>query len=80
MNGADYLPVLLGEQVITSVGLGPIPFAIEYDPATIDPQRGYELDAKIYAGEQILFTTTAAHRVLVDGQPTPIEVMLRSVK
>jgi uncharacterized lipoprotein YbaY len=80
VNGADYLPILLGEQVITSVGPRPIPFAIEYDPATMTPDRAYELEAKIYAGEQIIFATTTSQRVLADGQPRPIEVMLESVK
>jgi uncharacterized lipoprotein YbaY len=73
----DDVPQRVGEQVIAPVGRGPIPFAIGVDPATIEQQQIYRLDARIYTGAEALLATTTAQGVLVY---VPVDVMVEPVR
>jgi putative lipoprotein len=75
----DAPPITMGQQVITQPGQVPVPFAIRYDPVSIDPRRTYSVQADITAGSSVLFTTTTAYRVLTQGHPSDIEVVLEAV-
>jgi len=46
----------------------PVPFALAYDPARIDPARRYRVPATISAGGRTLFRTAAAYPVLTRGR------------
>jgi putative lipoprotein len=54
----------------------PIPFQLEYDPASIDASRRYSVRASLSAGEKLLFTTATAHPVITAGTPTDVTIML----
>lgn len=68
---ADAPAVVVGEQVIPAEGRQvPIPFAIPYDPAQIQPGRSYSLAARIEdGGGKLQFISDTRVPVLGDGAP-----------
>ena len=50
-------PLIVGQQRGPVQGAGPLPFAVRYDPARIDPERPYLLYASIVDGEAVLQST-----------------------
>ncbi len=69
----------ISEQTITEPGQVPIPFELIYDPEGIDPAHTYAIQARITAGEELLFINTTAHHVITRGNPTAIEVVVQPV-
>jgi len=68
-------------RVIASVsqvpeGAPPYPFAIEYDPASIDPRLRYALRATISQGDQLMFTS---NEYIDPFQGNPVEVLVQRV-
>jgi uncharacterized lipoprotein YbaY len=57
----------------------PIPFELRYDPAKIDPKHTYNVSARIVLGDQLLFASDTAHRVITDNNPSSVEIIVRSV-
>lgn len=68
---ADAPAVVMGEQVIPAEGRQvPIPFAVPYDPAQIQPGRSYSLAARIEdGGGKLQFISDTRVPVLSDGAP-----------
>jgi len=64
---------------VPSPGNPPIAFKIAYDPARIQPNRTYVVRARILVDGQLFFTTDEAHRVITGGNPTTVNLMMRSV-
>lgn len=73
----------LGEQRISPVGPGAVPFGIEYDPAAINPMVPYTVFAELSAGGQRIFTGAAGVdtannpanvAITLHGQPTATTV------
>ena len=65
---ADAPARTIGETTIETKGAQvPIPFRIDYDPATIDPSRVYSVRATITVGGNLLFTSTTSYPVLTRG-------------
>ncbi len=62
----------------TSVAAGPgspVPYRLDYDPARIEPNRRYALQARIMAGDRLLFINTSHHPIFAGGPDrTDIEV------
>jgi heat shock protein HslJ len=54
----------------------PLPFELRYDWKRIDPKRTYAVRAMIRSGGQILFSTTTVARVLTQGNPSRVDLML----
>jgi uncharacterized lipoprotein YbaY len=67
-------PAVVGEQVIPLDGPGPMPFAIAYDPATIDPLWSYTVDAWISAPGRLDWRAEQLPGVLTQGHPATVEV------
>lgn len=58
----------------------PIPFALSYDPAQIDERHTYALRARILVDGKVWFMNTTLHRVITQGNPTKLEVLVDMVK
>jgi len=70
-TGTDGAATLIGRRVIVAAGRQvPIPFEVWYDPARINPRDTYTLQARIFEGPELLFTTTQPYPVITQGHPT----------
>lgn len=59
----------------------PFPFTISYDPARIAPTAVIVVRATITSGGGLLFTTTAAQRVITGGYPSHgIEIVVQPAR
>ena len=67
----DTLSRLLAETSVTTTGENvPIPFALGYDPAQIDAQQQYALNARIHYRGQLLWVNSSPVWVLTGGAPS----------
>jgi putative lipoprotein len=75
---ADAPATTIAEEKIT---LGdhqvPIPFTLNFDPAKIDPKHTYSVSARIRVDGQLRFITDQAYRVLTQGNPSKVELILK---
>jgi uncharacterized lipoprotein YbaY len=58
----------------------PIPFTLKFDPAKIDPNHPYVVEASILVNEHLRFTNDTAYPVLTKGNPTNIHIILVPVE
>lgn len=65
---------VLGEQQIAVGNAGPIPFAIAYDPAAINPDLLYTVFAEVAAGGQRVLT--GGVEVITQDRPTTADIAL----
>lgn len=68
---------VLSEQEMVIGGRIPVPFALPYDPARIEPTHTYVVQARIFVEGRLRFITTEAYHVLTRGAPTHVQVILR---
>lgn len=73
---ADAPAPVLARTGIAEPGQPPVAFAIDYDPAALDPRAIYALRATIRHDGRLLFTSDTILRVLRDGDPAHVEVPL----
>ena len=77
---ADAPAIVLSEQLIVTGGRQvPIPFALDYDPAGIDPRFTYAVSARITVDSQLRFISTTATLVITRGYPTDVEIVVQPV-
>jgi uncharacterized lipoprotein YbaY/heat shock protein HslJ len=57
----------------------PLPYAIEYDPASIEGGRRYAVQARVIDGDRVLFTTRQAALVLTQGHGVTTDLQLTMV-
>jgi uncharacterized lipoprotein YbaY len=77
VSRADAPATIIGEQTIMTAGEQvPIPFRITYDPAAITASHSYSVRATISVGGQVVFRTTTASRVITNGNPTQVDLVL----
>ncbi|MFO8027670.1 MAG: YbaY family lipoprotein, partial [Opitutales bacterium] len=69
----------LGEMIVEKAGQPPYDFRIEYDPEQIDPRHTYRVAARLYSGEELLFTSDTIHQVITRGFPSKVDVRMRAV-
>jgi len=69
-------PVIAEAVVLTKGRQVPIPFELRYDSSKIVPHRTYALRATIRTAEQTMFTTDMAYRVITQGNPTNVDLLL----
>jgi putative lipoprotein len=78
---ADAPAAIIAEQKITFAGHQvPLSFELHYDPRKIDPKHTYALSARITLGDQLMFLNTTAARVITQGNPTKIDLVLQMVE
>ncbi|SLN31584.1 META domain protein [Falsiruegeria litorea R37] len=54
----------------------PTEFSLEYDDALIDERFSYAVQASVYVGDRLLFTSDTVHPVLTRGQGDTAEVVM----
>lgn len=72
--------VVIAETTVKSEGRQvPIPFELRYDPSRIEPSHTYGIRVAIRSGGRMLFATDTAHPVITQGNPTQVNLWLKSV-
>lgn len=67
VSRADAPAKTIAEITISPKGQVPVPYRLEYDDAAIVAGRSYALQARITAGERLLFINTARHPIFTGG-------------
>ncbi len=76
ISRADAMATVMASVMLDAEGGPPYDFAIDYDPARIDPRMRYALRATISRGARLLFTTTDYIDPFAGGD---VEVLVRRV-
>jgi heat shock protein HslJ/uncharacterized lipoprotein YbaY len=71
--------VELGRTATADPGPPPIGFAIDYDPATIDPRGTYAVRAVVMADGRPRFSSAGLHPVITRGAPTHVGIEMTPV-
>ena len=80
VSRADAPALVLGEQIIHAGGKQvPFAFEIPYDPAKIEANHTYAVQARIEDGGQLRFINDQRYAVITRGAPTHVEMVLRPV-
>jgi len=79
VSRADAPAEVLGRQVIESPGQVPISFSIEYDPADIQDNHTYAVQARIREGDQLRWVSTESYLVITRDHPTEVDIKVRAV-
>ncbi len=58
----------------------PIPFNLKFDPAKIDPNHPYVVEASILVHDRLRFTNDTAYPVLTKGNPVKVDMILVPVE
>jgi uncharacterized lipoprotein YbaY len=78
LSRADVPATIIAEEKFT---LGekqvPVPFTLKYNPAKIDEKHTYSLRAQVLIGTELKFTTDQAFRVLTQGNPSKLDLILK---
>jgi putative lipoprotein len=77
---ADARAVVLGEAISEAGGRQPpFAFSIAYDPAKIEENRAYAVQARIEEDGSLRFINDQRHAVITRGAPTRVEMVLIQV-
>ncbi len=76
ISRADALATVMATVIQRPESGPPYPFAIEYDPGTIDPRMRYALRATISLGDKLLFTST---EYIDPFAGNPLKIMVQRV-
>ena len=81
VSRADAPAVLLGEQIIQAGGKQvPFAFAISYDPARIEANRSYAVQARIEEDGKLRFISDQHYGVITRGAPIHVDMVLKAVR
>ncbi|MBP9198526.1 MAG: META domain-containing protein [Gemmatimonadales bacterium] len=61
---------------VAGTTVGPIPFTLRFPAESIVESRSYSARASVRSGSRLLYTTTAAYRVLTQGNPARVDLAL----
>jgi putative lipoprotein len=79
VSRADAPAQAIAEQRITLAGRQvPLAFELHYDPARISPKHLYAVSASITVDGQLRFLNTSAYRVLTQGNPVKLNILVHS--
>lgn len=79
VSRADAPGQVIAEQRITFAGRQvPVAFDLHYDPARINPKHAYSVSARITVDGQLRFLNTSAYRVLTQGNPVTLNILVHS--
>lgn len=77
----DAPAVTIAEQTIETAGRQvPFAFALAYDPSRIDPRFTYVVQARITVEGELQWITTTAYRVITQGYPTTVDIMVEQAR
>jgi putative lipoprotein len=78
---ADAPATVIDEQRGPVQGQVPLPFHLSYDPAKVEPNHRYSINARIEVDGKLLFITTENHAVRLDGSdPQPVRVRVDAAR
>lgn len=81
VSRADAPAITLASQsTITGGRQVPIPFELVYNPDQVDPRMSYAVQARITVDGQLQFINTRHFAVNLQGQPSPVEVVVDPVR
>jgi uncharacterized lipoprotein YbaY len=73
----DAPAVTIAEQIIATEGRQvPFAFTLDYDPSEIDPRYTYVVQARILVDGELQWINTTAYRVITQGAPRTVEVVV----
>jgi putative lipoprotein len=71
--------LVIAEQTFSTNGAqSPIPFTLQYDKARINTNATYIVQGNIKVNGQLRYTTTTAYRVITQGSPTNVAVVMEA--
>lgn len=77
----DVAATVLGEQTITPNGRQvPFEFEISYDPAQIQAEHSYAIQARITVDGQLRFLNTSSYPVITNDNPNRVDVLVNSAE
>jgi len=76
VSRADMPATLLAEQTIEQPGQVPVAFELLYNPGIIDERMSYAVQARIFEGSELRFTTDTVFPVLTRGAGTSVDLTL----
>jgi putative lipoprotein len=80
VSRADAPAIVLGEQVTQAAGRQvPFSFEIPFDPAKIEANHSYAVQARIEEDGKLRFISDRHYAVITRGAPTRVDIVLRSV-
>ena len=80
VSRADAPAIVLGEQVTHAAGKQvPFAFEIQFDPATIEANHSYAVQARIEQDGKLRFISDRHYAVITRGAPNRVDIVLRSV-
>jgi putative lipoprotein len=80
VSRADAPAIVLGEQVTHAAGKQvPFAFEIPFDPASIEANHSYAVQARIEKDGKLRFISDRHYAVITRGAPTHVDMVLRSV-
>jgi putative lipoprotein len=80
VSRADAPAIVLGERITHSAGKQvPFSFEIQFDPARIEANYSYAVQARIEQDGQLRFISDRHYAVITRGAPTRVDIVLRSV-
>ena len=80
VSRADAPAIVLGEQVTHAAGKQvPFAFEIPFDPARIEANHSYAVQARIEQDGKLRFISDRHYAVITRGAPTHVDIVLRSV-
>ena len=80
VSRADAPAIVLGEQITQAAGKQvPFAFEIQFDPATIEANHSYAVQARIEQDGKLRFISDRHYAVITRGAPNRVDIVLRSV-
>jgi putative lipoprotein len=80
VSRADAPAIVLGEQIMQAAGKQvPFSFEIQFDPAKIEANYSYAVQARIEEDGKLRFVSDRHYAVITRGAPTHVDMVLRSV-
>ena len=80
VSRADAPAIVLGEQFMHAAGKQvPFAFEIQFDPARIEANYSYAVQARIEVDGKLRFISDRHYAVITGGAPTHVDIVLRSV-
>jgi len=72
--------IVAEDRIIVGQHQVPVSFELKFDPAKIDPQHAYAIDARILVDDQLRCVNDRTYRVLTQGNPSHVEMILKPVE
>lgn len=69
-------PVIAKTTVSSNGQQVPLPFTLRYDPSRIEPNHTYAVRAVVRSAGRMIFTTDRAYRVITQGNPIHVDLLL----